>query len=473
MTALKPITVAALVALLAFPALADVSGPACVTDGDTLVVNAKRQRTPCVGGTRVRLFGIDAPELKQKCKYRSVGDFPCGRSAASFLLEHVRGSSVECKGTSVDRDGHLIATCFIDGKNLNAMMVSAGWALAYRDYSTRYVPQENAAREARRGIWAMQFVPPWKWRRGERSATALREYRPLAEQGDASAQFVLGSMYYTGTDVPRDYAEAVKWFRKAAEQGQAKAQYSLGVMYDDGQGVPQDDAEAVKWFRKAAEQGYARAQNNLGFMYRNGKGVPQDYAEAVKWYRKAAEQGYAIAQNNLGLMYGNGEGVPQDYAEAVKWSRKAAEQGYARAQNNLGFMYSKGQGVPQDYVQAVKWYHKAAEQGYAKAQFSLGLMYGTGLGVPQDHAEAGRWYRKAAEQGYADAQFSLGLMYGKGLGVPQDYVQAHKWYNLAAMSLPPGKDHDTATKNREIVAKTMTPAQVSEAQKLAREWKPK
>ncbi len=108
MTALKW-TAAVLVALVAFPAHADVSGPACVTDGDTLVVNGKRQRTRCFGGTRVRLFGIDAPELKQKCKHANGRDFLCGRAAASFLLEHVRGRTVECKGNSVDRYGRLIA----------------------------------------------------------------------------------------------------------------------------------------------------------------------------------------------------------------------------------------------------------------------------------------------------------------------------------------------------------------------------
>ncbi len=155
---------AALVALFASPAHADVSGPACVTDGDTLVVNGKRQRTRCVGGTRVRLFGIDAPELKQRCKHPSGRDFLCGRAAAAFLLEHVRGGTVECKGNSEDRYGRLIAVCFVDGKDLNTMMVGEGWALAYRDYSNKYVPQENVARKASRGIWAMQFVAPWEWR---------------------------------------------------------------------------------------------------------------------------------------------------------------------------------------------------------------------------------------------------------------------------------------------------------------------
>ncbi len=84
-----------------------------------------------------------------------------------------------------------------------------------------------------------------------------------------------------------------------------------------------------------------------------------------------------------------------------------------------------------------------------------------------------KWYRKAAEQGNDSAQFNLGVMYTKGRGVPQDYVQAHMWYNLAAAGSPPGEDRDSAAKNRDIVAERMTPAQIAEAQRLAREWKPK
>ena len=83
------------------------------------------------------------------------------------------------------------------------------------------------------------------------------------------------------------------------------------------------------------------------------------------------------------------------------------------------------------------------------------------------------WYRLAAEQGDASAQNNLGFMYGKGRGVTQDYVQAHKWYNLAASRLLPGEDRDRAAKNRDTAEANMTPAQVTEAQRLAREWKPK
>ena len=139
----------------------------------------------------------------------------------------------------------------------------------------------------------------------------------------------------------------------------------------------------------------------------------------------------------------------------------------------LGSLYGVGQGVPQDYAEAVKWYRRAAEQGRADAQANLGVMYSNGQGVPQDYAEAVKWSRRAAEQGHAHAQAFLGTLYGLGRGVPQDYVQAHMWLNLAASRPSPGTDHDKNVKLRDRVAAEMTPAQIAEAQRLAREWKPK
>ena len=124
-----------------------------------------------------------------------------------------------------------------------------------------------------------------------------------------------------------DYATALKEFKPLAEQGLAIAQTLVGSMYGEGKGVTQDYVQAVSWYRKAAEQGYAIAQNNLGFMYRTGKGVTQDYVQAVSWYRKAAEQGNAFAQSNLGAMYDTGQGVTQDYVQAHKWFNLAGANG--------------------------------------------------------------------------------------------------------------------------------------------------
>ena len=114
-------------------------------------------------------------------------------------------------------------------------------------------------------------------------ATALKEWKPLAGQGDADAQYNLGLMYLNGWGVPQDDKEAVYWYKLAAEQGDAKAQYNLGVMYDVGEGVPQDDKEAVRWYTLAAEQEHAKAQYNLGVMYALGEGVIKDYVYAHMW----------------------------------------------------------------------------------------------------------------------------------------------------------------------------------------------
>jgi hypothetical protein len=156
-----------------------------------------------------------------------------------------------------------------------------------------------------------------------------------------------------------------------------------------------------------------------------------------------------------------------DYAEAVKWFRLAADQGDVQAQFKLGVMYGDGRGVAQDHAEAVKWFRLAADQGDAGAQINLGLIYSIGRGVAQDHAEAVKWYRLAADQGHASAQHNLGSIYFAGLGVAQDYVLAHMWFNLAASQ---GLEH--AFKARHRVAGLMTPDQMAEAQRLAREWKP-
>ncbi len=126
-----------------------------------------------------------------------------------------------------------------------------------------------------------------------------------------------------------------------------------------------------------------------------------------------------------------------------------------------------------DYATALNEFLRLAEEGNCGAQYNLGVMYRNGLGVPRVYARAVKWYRKAAEQGYAEAQNILGSMYDNGQGVPQDYAQAHMWYNLVASRLPPGKERDNAARNLENLAAKMSPAQISEAQKLAREWRPK
>jgi TPR repeat protein len=169
----------------------------------------------------------------------------------------------------------------------------------------------------------------------------------------------------------------------------------------------------------------------------------------------------------LGQCYAEGIGVAKNQLEAVKWFRKAAEQGNADAQYNLGCCYYDGKGVEKDSAEAVKWTRKAAEQNDADAQFSLGDSYGSGKGVEKDDIEAAKWYRKAAEQGHTDAQNNLGVSYAFGTGVVKDYVESYKWLDLAA-----AKGSDNAKKLMTVLEIKMTPEQIAEGQKLAREFKP-
>ena len=182
----------------------------------------------------------------------------------------------------------------------------------------------------------------------------------------------------------------------------------------------------------------------------------------------ASEDGQSAvdSRNGEGLL---GQDLSEEPDQAFADFRARAEAGDAGAQLNLGLMYDTGQGVPQDDVEAVRWYRLAADQGEATAQFFLGRMYAVGREVPQDDTEAVRWYRLAADQGEATAQFNLAVMYANGRGVPQDGVEAHMWVNLAA-SRSTGEDRETTVTARDTLAAQMTPEQLAEAQRRAREW---
>lgn len=189
----------------------------------------------------------------------------------------------------------------------------------------------------------------------------------------------------------------------------------------------------------------------------------------------APDPGNASARTRLGDQYYGGQGVPRNLTAAATWYLRAAEQGYAKAQINLAVMYKFGEGVPLDYAKAASWFRKAADQGDSAAQVNLGTLYEFGQGVPQDDTESAKWYRRAADQGDARGLEYLGLMYQSGRGVAQDYVEAYKLWSLAVARTPAweGELADEVLKNRDNVATKMTAAQVAEAQRLTREWKPR
>jgi len=170
----------------------------------------------------------------------------------------------------------------------------------------------------------------------------------------------------------KNYKVAVKQFVPLAENGDPVALFYIALMYDTAEGLEENYPQAMLLYRRAADLGYAPAQNNLGVMYETRAGSDRSYKDAAFWYRKAAAQGYAPAQYNLGVMYfiGRGSEVPRNYKEAVAWYQKAATQGYAPAQNSLAKMYEYGMGVPVSLAQAYMWYSLASDAGIEQARIN-------------------------------------------------------------------------------------------------------
>ena len=153
-----------------------------------------------------------------------------------------------------------------------------------------------------------------------------------------------------------------------------------------------------------------------------------------------------------------------DYESAAKVFRSLAEQNDPSGQYALAIMYDMGEGVPQNSEEALKYYRLAAEQGHADAQNNLGVMYDQGEGVSVNYKEAMKWYLLAAEQGNQDAPNNIGVMHMIGLGVPRDFFKAHKWFSIAGV-----KDFE-ARSNKKFIERRLTPEQIAESERLAREW---
>lgn len=129
-------------------------GPVRVIDGDSLVQS----------GVRIRLEGVDAPEIRQNC-FKGGVSWACGERSRDELLRLVGSSQVRCLPTGTDRYKRILATCFVDGLSIQSWMVSNGWAVAYSEYSSEYEGLEKEARLASRGIWGSEFERPSVYRR--------------------------------------------------------------------------------------------------------------------------------------------------------------------------------------------------------------------------------------------------------------------------------------------------------------------
>ena len=187
-------------------AYADITGKAKVIDGDTIQIN----------DTKIRIYGIDAPERKQTCAMPKNKIIRCGVTAGDAMRDLITGATVTCKQQGIDRYRRVVAICYADGRDIGQNMVHTGWAVAYRKYSKKYVTVENKARVAKRGMWRGEFVKPWEWRRGIR-LTSTKKQPPITGcliKGNISKSgkiyHVPGSRWYDATKI--DEGKGERWF---------------------------------------------------------------------------------------------------------------------------------------------------------------------------------------------------------------------------------------------------------------------
>ena len=154
-----------------------------------------------------------------------------------------------------------------------------------------------------------------------------------------------------------------------------------------------------------------------------------------------------------------------DYKTAYEKLKPEADKGNPIAQYRLGQMYRLGYGFSQNDREAIKWFRKSAQQGNENAQYELGELYSDEK--YKNYKLAARYFRDAAENKHFIAQYRMGTMFRDGKGVIQDYVQAHMWFNIA---MAEEKNIDSTRKSTNEIEKKMTPNQIAEAQKMAREW---
>jgi TPR repeat protein len=164
--------------------------------------------------------------------------------------------------------------------------------------------------------------------------SAIAEFKPLAEEGYAPAQYQMAMMYKNGYGLPKDAVKVVELLTLAANQLNPDAQFELALLYTEGKFVKKDLKKAFQLTSKAAYKGLASAQFNLAVMYANGIGVKQDDFGASRWYKFSAEQNYSLAQYNLALLYSEGKGVEKSLELSYVWNTIASWNGYADAETS-------------------------------------------------------------------------------------------------------------------------------------------
>ena len=283
---------------------------------------------------------------------------------------------------------------------------------------SKHAPETKTSGDYERGLELFQQAD---------YAGAYKIWLPLAKNGDARAQTMIGELYKNSWGVAFNVREAERWHLMAAEQGYPEGQYNLGNLYVEGWGI-KDCNKGMAWLRKAANQGYSRAQLLLAYIYDSGQNsqwmcVPRNAVETYMWASlAAASDDSEIAQRAQGFL-GNselsGRMTPTQIAQAKEKARllqqKIAQTQTVQAQGapspgQSDFYWGMTAYNSKDYGTAFQIFEPLAYAGGACAQHMLGFFYDKGFGVSAVEVKAREWYQKAAAQGDAEAAQRLAVL---------------------------------------------------------------
>lgn len=274
----------------------------------------------------------------------------------------------------------------------------------------------------------------------------VRKLIDAAKQGDSEAQNTLGTYYYAGKKVKRNYEVALKWFSMAAQQKHVKAIANMGLCYQLGKGIERDSMMAVKLYKESIKAGNIELVkqreelvekshtpfniNLLADIYYNGCGktVEKNHELALKYYIMADANDLPEAAFIVANLYDQ----DMKYAEALPFYQKAAARGNAMAEYKCGDYLCNGKGTAVDKAKAVKHLEKAVGQNIPNAMMLLGNLLYKGDDVQQDYSKAMNLYKRAAVNGNPAAAWNVGIMYKNGQGAKENYLIALQWFANAA-----------------------------------------
>ncbi|HEU5080663.1 MAG TPA: thioredoxin fold domain-containing protein [Opitutaceae bacterium] len=302
----------------------------------------------------------------------------------------------------------------------------------------------------------------------DRLTEAVALIRPLAEQGDADALFVLGFLHDLGAGADWDAYHALKLIRVAATKRHVGAQMYLAWKYKTGFNVVKDTKEAERiahlispkakpttllpaawmtfskgscepnirrallWMQTAATDKDPIAEGNLADVYLKSEILPANLEYHVFWLMKAADAGNPRSAYQLSKYYRGGILVQQDKSKSLAYLKEAATGGWPDAQADLAQAYEEGDSVSRSVPQAREWFEKAANNGNAHAMVELGQLLRADRPTSENLQEALRWFREAAKQDNPEANEQLGLAYLRGIGTQRDLAQSIHFFETAA-----------------------------------------